>query len=134
MIMRIAWLGLLVLIMVSSGACYTLTPLTSNDITAKRPTQVWVTRQDLSVVLVEQPQLIGDTLVGHVLGDYAEIPAQERRKMLMRKMSAGRTAAVVGGSIALIGIVTYLSQGSGGGEGGTQYPYCLEDPTDINCV
>ena len=132
--MRIARLGLIIPILLSSAACYTLTPLTSDDITAKRPTQVWVTRQDLSVVVVEQPQLIGDTLVGHVAGDYEEIPAQERRKMLMRTMSAGRTAAVVGSSIALIGIVTYLSQGSGGGEGGTRYPYCHEDPNDINCV
>jgi hypothetical protein len=130
--MRNVTLGWLAVMTLSGAGCYTLKPVTLEQVLIHQPPRVWVTRSDQSVVVLEKPQLLGDTLVGHVNGSYEEITAAERGQLRMRAMAGGRTAAVIGVSALSVITMAALLAGSGGGDD-TPPPSCQQDPTHPNC-
>jgi len=82
-------------------------------IVAKRPLDVWVSRPDSSVVHLFRPRFLGDTLVGFVNGKYGIIEPTEIRSVQARRPAPGRTALLVIGSIATVGVLAVLLNGSG---------------------
>jgi hypothetical protein len=130
--MRSILFSSLAVITLSGTACYTLKPVTLDEVLVKQPQKVWVTRADQSVILLEKPQVLGDTLVGHVNGAYEEIPAAQQTQLRMRTMASGKTIAVIG--IAAGSVLTMAALLAGGGSGDpTPPPSCQVDPTHPNC-
>jgi hypothetical protein len=130
--MRSIMVGSLAVLTLTGTACYTLKTVSLDDVLVKQPSKVWVTRADQSVVLLEKPQLLGDTLVGHVNGAYEEIPASQQTQVRMRTMAAGRTIAVITVAAGSVLTMAALLAGGGGGDD-TPPPSCQEDPTHPNC-
>src|ERR1700704_5305786 len=54
--------------------CTSFGPVAPKEyIPIQHPAQIWVTRSDNSVVKMQLPKLLGDTLVGYINGDYQEM-------------------------------------------------------------
>ena len=85
----------LILINLSSAACHTMRPVALDELSAERPSQVWVTKVDQSVVVLSGPQILENRLVGFVDDVYQVIPAEDVRRIVMRRPAGGRTAALV---------------------------------------
>jgi hypothetical protein len=79
----------------SSMACYTMRPMSVDDLKGESVPRVWVTRSDQSVVLVEGPQLFRGKLVGFVDGTYRELPPADLTQLVVRKLALGRTLALL---------------------------------------
>lgn len=114
-------------------ACTTFGPVTPHDfIVAHRPAQVWVSHPDGSVVVVERPSFMGDTLTGFVKNKYREIAPDQIRTVKARRAAPARTVLlVVGGTGAVIAAAVMVNgtgactpvvgpsgSGGGGGNGG----------------
>jgi hypothetical protein len=110
--MRPITVGLLIFATLSGAACHTMRPLTLDELQNIRPAQVWVTRADQSVVVVAGPQVLNERLVGFVDGKYQVMPAADVTKVVMRKRSGGRTAALVAaGALGFAAMAAVLSAG-----------------------
>lgn len=68
-------------ILVTTGvaACTTVASIQSPGkyIAGNKPRSVWLTKANKSVVRVDGPRMVGDTVVGAVSGEYTEIPLSE---------------------------------------------------------
>lgn len=89
-------------------------------IAAKQPRTVWVTRSNRSVVRVDGPRMIGDTVVGSVSGEYTEIPLTDVTRVAAVQSARGKTiaAAALGGAATAAALVVIFSH-SGSGANGT---------------
>ena len=87
------------------AACYAVTPVAApKDYIAQEPPSVQVTHGD-TLLVVERPQLLGDTIVGFVAGAYLELPLASIREVRARQFAAGRTVALVGAVIVGLGLL-----------------------------
>ena len=91
-------------------ACSTLTPVHEAPtafITAHEPGAVWITKTDKSVVVVAGPKVMGDTLTGFVGRDFVEIPLSSVQSLSARRPAKGKTALLIGASVAAAGGIAF---------------------------
>ena len=117
----------------SSAACHTLKPVTMHELDALKPDRAWVTEQDHSVMLVDGPQVMGDTLVGYVAGVYEEMLGSRFTQVLVQKPATSRTVLLVGALAVGFGGMVYALTGSGAGGQG-QSDLCDKHPDYPECI
>lgn len=117
----------------SSAACKTMKPVTLDQLNVMKPDRAWVTEGDESVVLVEGPQLVGDTLVGYVNGKYEEIPTAQFKQVVVKKAATTRTVLLVSAIAVGFGGMAYAMTGGGGSNKYTP-DYCEEHGEDPGCM
>lgn len=124
----------LLLTVLSSTACHTLRPVTFDQLNVLRPTRAWVTESDQSTtILVSGPQVVGDTLVGYVNGQYQEMPTAHFKQVLVQRPATTKTLLLVGAITAGFGGMIYAL--AGGGSSNKYDPsYCEEHGEDPNCM
>jgi hypothetical protein len=76
-------------------------------IAGKQPRTVWLTKSNRSVVRVDGPRMLGDTVIGSVGGEYTEIPLSEVTRVAAMQTSQGKTiaAATLGGAVTVAALV-----------------------------
>jgi hypothetical protein len=101
---------MLVLVAATMPACHTIHTVGVADMQRSRPPQrVWVTLPDHSTLLVQQPEMSGDTLVGMVYGEPARVSLTEALSIRTREAAPARTAVLALASGAfLLGTFMYL--------------------------
>ena len=111
--------GVMILAAVS---CTTVGPVSSPQsyIASKQPRTVWLTKANKSVVKVDGPRMLGDTVIGSVNGDYTEIPLTDVTRVAAIEPAKGKTIAAValGGAVTAAALVVIFSH-SGSGSNGT---------------
>lgn len=77
-------------------------------LTSESPRKIRVTRTDRSRVVLHQPQLVGDTIIGGRTrkGVRAKVPLSEVKQVAVRKWDPFGTAGVVLGAAALGALIT----------------------------
>jgi hypothetical protein len=101
---------MMALLFATSAACHTIRTVDAADMHGTRaPQSVWVTLPDSSTLLVQQPEVSGDTLVGMVYGEPARVSLNDAVSIRTKQAAPGRTAALalVSGGL-LIGTLMYL--------------------------
>jgi len=91
-------------------------PSPAHFVATKSPGMVWVTKTDNTVVALQSPQIIADTLGGFVKGDFIEMPLSSVLSMRARQAAPRRTALLLsgltlGGAVALA-IALHSPQGA----------------------
>jgi hypothetical protein len=83
-------------------------------IAGKQPRTVWLTKANHSVVRVDGPRMLGDTVIGSVAGEYTEIPLNDVTRVAAEQSSKGKTiaAATIGGA-AVAGALIVIFKHSG---------------------
>jgi hypothetical protein len=115
-----------------AAACSTLAPVREKPtafIEAHSPDFVWITKTDNSVVVLEGPKVLGDTLAGFVGRGYVEIPLSSVQSLSARRPAKGRTALLIGGIALAAGGVAIAILSSGGSAGA---PICT-NPDPNSC-
>jgi len=115
--------GVFCALLIGAAACHTIRTVPAAQIQRSRPPErVWVTLADQSTLMVQQPELTGDTLVGMVFGEPARLSLTDAVSIRTRESAPGRTAAlaVVSGA-ALLGLFMYLQSRPDVGGGSTCY-------------
>lgn len=104
------------LLVAGAAACTSVGPVPTSYIASKQPRTVWLTKSNRSVVKVDGPRMLGDTVIGSVGGEYTEIPLTDVTRVAAVQSSKGKTiaasalgAAAVGGAL----IVIFKHSGSG---------------------
>ena len=101
-----------VLMMTSLTACTTFGPIAPKEyIPIQHPMQIWVTQADNSVIVVQVPKLLGDTLVGYVNGDYQEMLLSQTKQVQTRRQAKGRTALALGAAVAGVAVLGVVISG-----------------------
>ena len=131
-------------LLVGAVACHTIRTVPADQIQHSRaPERVWVTLADQSTLMVQQPELSGDTLVGMVFGEPARLSLTDAVSIRMRESAPARTVAlaVVSGA-ALVGVFMYLQSRPDVGGVSTCYysiigsivnPCCQGRPDSLPC-
>src|SRR3989442_5970170 len=103
------------LLLASLTACTTFQPVSPREyIPISHPRQIYITRSDNSVVVMQLPKLLGDTLVGYVNGDYQEMTLSQAKQVNARVAANGRTAVAVAAAVSGVAVASALMIGSGG--------------------
>ena len=124
----------LLLAALSSAACHTMKPITLDQVNLLKPQRAWVTEADQTVVLVANPQVVGDTLVGYVNGTYEEMPAAQFKQVIVQAPATAKTVLLVGAVTAGFGGMVYALIGGHGGDKYVGSDYCEEHPEDPACA
>jgi hypothetical protein len=94
----------------SSAACYTMRPVTFDDLRGEQPSRVWATRRDQSVVVVDGPQVFRGKLVGFVRGRYRELLPADLTRLMVRRFARGQTVALISaGALGFTAVAVVLS-------------------------
>jgi hypothetical protein len=105
------------LILVTVTACSTMQPVAQprEFMQARKPGTIWVTRQSTpAMVELNAPQMVGDSLVGFVEGEYVEIPFNQVQTIQAKQYSRGRTMAfILGVSAVVVGALLLTGGGLG---------------------
>lgn len=109
--MRVTRASVMIAAMLASTACYTMRPVTLDELGARQGSRIWVTHQDQSVVVVNGGQVFRGKLVGFVDGKYRELAPTDLQQMRVRKLAAGRTLALVGAGAAAFTVGAVLLSG-----------------------
>jgi hypothetical protein len=96
------------------AACSTVVPVASPGeyISTEQPERVWVTRADGAVIVLDAPQLFGESLVGFVNGNYEEMPLGQVTQLQARRAAPGRTVLLIAGTVVVIGGVIHFLVGN----------------------
>lgn len=130
--MRSKSLGVLCATALTATACHTMKPLTWSEVEGMRPSRVWVTQEDRTIVEVSGPQLFGDTLVGYVAGEFRELPTSSVQQVTMRRPARGKTIALIAASTGVaVGIGVWIS--GIGDPLPRQFLDCADTPDDPEC-
>lgn len=103
------------LIMVT--ACSTMQPVAQPQefLRTRQPSVVWLSQESRqSMISVDAPRLIGDSIVGFVEGEYVEIHIASVKGMQARQYSRSRTTAFV---LGIVGVAAVMALTVGGGLG-----------------
>ena len=107
------------LVIAGIAACTSVGPVDhpGRYIASKQPRAVWLTKHNRSVIKVDGPRMLGDTVIGSVAGEYTEVPLSEVTRVAVLQSSKGKTiaASVVGGA-AVAGALVMIFSHSGSGE------------------
>lgn len=89
--------GAVVTLLSLGTACHTMRSLDRSQLSASPDLpRVWVTRaSDRSTVVVDRPEVVGDTLSGQVKGRAERIPLSDVRSMQERVISGSKTRNLV---------------------------------------
>ena len=101
------------------SACHSLKPVQPSTLSSKSINRVWITKANDSAIVLAEPQLRGDTLVGFVNGQYQEMPLSDARSLRAREPAFGRTALLAGAltAAAVMGLIYFENRSYvGGGE------------------
>jgi hypothetical protein len=94
----------------ASAACRTMRPVSLAEVNLVKPDRVWVTNANHSVVVVFDPQVVGDTLAGYVNNKYTHLPSAGLKQVAVRGPAPTRTVLlVVGVAAGLSGIFAVVS-------------------------
>ena len=103
-------------------SCTSVGPVSNpaSYIASKQPRTVWLTRTNKSVVKVDGPRMLGDTVIGSVGGDYTEIPLTDVTRVAAVEPAKGKTiaAAALGGVVTAAALVVIFSHGGSSNNGG----------------
>lgn len=103
----------LVLAALTSTACRTTKLVSLEQLRLLSPDRAWVTDSDQSVILVDEPKVVGDTLVGYIGRHRTKMPSAGLKQVRVRVSAPVRTALLaVGGAGALVGFLVVIG-GSG---------------------
>lgn len=116
-----------------SAACHTKRPVTMAELNALKPERAWVTETNQTVLIVDGPQVVGDTLVGYVNGVYEEMPATQFKELVVEKNATGKTVLLVGAITVGFGGMVYALLGSGHSDA-VDPSYCEEHEEDPACM
>lgn len=100
-------------IALAGTACYTMKPVTVNELETRRTARVWVTRADQSVVIINDAEMFRGKLVGFVEGKYQELPSADLQGLRVRKLAAGRTVSLIATSAFAFTVGVVLISGGG---------------------
>jgi hypothetical protein len=119
----------------SGTACYTMRPISYEQLGVARPGAVYITRPDQSVVVLETPRVFGDTLVGYIKGEFQELSKTELNPQLyrVRQMAGVRTAALVTAAAVGAGTFVFLVSGAGRSVNPEDTRDCEDDPYQAGC-
>jgi hypothetical protein len=133
--MRTATGCALVLATFASAACHTTKPVALDQLAGIQPSRVWVKRSDQSVVVVSNPKVFGDTLVGFINRKYAVMPSASLSQVLVERAAPRRTAVlVIAGTLGLAGMAAFLVSGTGGATPPTQSTCDInESGSNVEC-
>ena len=132
--MRLALACTMLLAALASAACHTMSPVTLAQLSAMKPERAWLKASDQSVMVMQGPQVVGDTLVGYVNGRYEEIPTSQVGQMIVQVPAKTRTVLLAVGIAVGIGGFAYAITGATGGDKYVGSDYCEEHPEDPACV
>lgn len=124
----------LALAALSGIGCKTTTTVTLAQLNALKPERAWVTEGGKSVVVVDGPQVVGDTIVGYVNGVYEEMPASTFNQIVVEKAATTRTILLVGAITAGFGGMVFALVGGKGDTGYGGADFCDEHPEDPACA
>jgi len=103
----------LLLAALSSAGCRTMKPVTLDQLTALGPDRVWVTESDQSVVLLDEPRVVGDTLVGYIGRKHERLPSENLKQIRVRRSAPIRTTLLALGVVGGLGGLLFVAGGSG---------------------
>ena len=86
----------LLLTTLASAACSRMKTVTLDQMSHLGPERVWVTESDESVVLLYEPKVVRDTLVGYVGKHREKLPSAGVKQVRVQTTAPARTAAVGG--------------------------------------
>ncbi len=103
----------LLLAAAASTACKTMRSVALDQVNTIGPERAWITGSDQSVVIMYEPKIVRDTLVGYV-GRYKEkMPSGLVNQVRVQTAAPTRTALLVGGIAVGFGAFLVLVAGSG---------------------
>jgi hypothetical protein len=124
----------LIMTMLSSSACHTMKPVALDQLAGIQPTRVWVKRDHQSVVLVSNPKVFGDTLVGFINRKYAVMPRASLGQLLVKTSAPTRTAVLIAAGALVLGGVAFRVGGSGGPTAPTQSKCDIQETgSNVEC-
>jgi hypothetical protein len=107
-------ISLLFLAAAASAACSEKRAVPLDQLRTIAPERVWVTGHDQSVVVMYEPKLVRDSLVGYI-GRYKEkLPTAGVKEVRMQSPAHVRTALLVGG--LAVGFTAFVVMVAGSGE------------------
>jgi hypothetical protein len=131
--MRLNVLGGLLAAVVAGTACHSLTPLSWSELEGIRPSRVWVTRADQSVVEVTGPQVFGDTLVGYIDGEFYELPTSDLRRAVIRQPARAKTIGLAVAGVAVTAALVAMVAGNENYVNPAQFTDCDDNPEEAVC-
>ena len=127
----------LLLAALAGAGCSTMKPRTLDQVQALGPDRVWVTNSDQSVVLLDEPRVRGDTLLGYIGRQRTKLPSAEIQELRVRTPDHTRTMLLAGGLVVAFGGVLFTVSGSGPSRVQTPLPGgsgdCLKHPEQPGC-
>jgi hypothetical protein len=79
----------------------------------EHPSRIWITRSDNTVVKMQAPKVLGDTLVGYVNGEFQEIQLSQTKMVQAKRPQSGRTALAIAVGVVGVVVAAKLVTGSG---------------------
>jgi len=122
----------LLLAAVAVAACHTMKAVPMAQVNTIKPDRAWLTETDNTVILVNGPQMVGDTLVGYVNGKYEEMPIANFKQLVIQTGSTPKTVALVALVTAGFGGMIYALAG-GKNVTNCDPSYCEEHSEDPCC-
>src|SRR6185295_7604723 len=104
----------LLLAAVASSACKTMRTVGLDQVNGLQPESAMVTESDQSIVLMYEPKVVRDTLVGYVGRHREKMPSARINKVRVQVAAPVRTALLVGG--LTVGITGFLVLVGGSGQ------------------
>src|SRR5262245_53820716 len=104
-----------ILMTTTLAGCTTFGPVSAREyLPIQHPSNIWITKSDNSVVKMQAPKLLGDTLVGYVNGEFQEMRLSQTKQIQAKRPAPGRTAIAAGAVIVGVAAGAALVIGSGG--------------------
>ena len=121
----------------ASTACSTMKSPTLDQLRTLGPDRVWVTQSDESVVLVWEPTVVKDTLVGYIGRRRARLPNAEIQRLRVRAPAHTRTLLLATGLALGFGGILFVVSGNAPGRANTPFQGgsgdCTENPEQSGC-
>ena len=103
--------------LLSMAACSTMQTVAQprDFLKTHQPKQVWLSRDSgQAMIALDGPRLIGDSIVGFVEGEYAEIPVSSVKMMQAKQYSRKRTSTfLIAASAVVVGLFFIVKSGTG---------------------
>ena len=104
-------------LLLTMTACTSMQPVAQprEFVATRQPAVVWLSKAtEPNMFVLDSPKLVGDSIVGFIEGEYAEIPIMQIRSMQAKQYSRGRTTAFALGTAAVaLGAFLLISGGHG---------------------
>jgi hypothetical protein len=90
-------------------------PVSLEQLGVIKPDRAWVTVADQPMAVISGPQMVGDTLVGYINGQYEELPRANVKQIIVQRNAPTRTALLATAIALGVGGFAYVLTGSAGG-------------------